>query len=138
VRVVTIAPGFIRTPLTARNPYPMPFLTDPDVFAARAARAIERQVSYTVIPWPMGVVAKLLRLLPNALFDRAFAGRQRKPRDAATTITTPATTSTTSTTSTTATTATTATATTATTAAASPAAGAAAGARPDDASDRAG
>jgi NAD(P)-dependent dehydrogenase (short-subunit alcohol dehydrogenase family) len=126
VRVVTIAPGFIRTPLTARNPYPMPFLTDPDVFAARAARAIERQVSYAVIPWPMGVVAKLLRLLPNALFDRAFAGRKRKPRDAATTITTPATTSTT------------ATATTATTAAASPAAGAAAGARPDDASDRAG
>jgi hypothetical protein len=105
------------------------------VFAARAARAIERQVSYTVIPWPMGVVAKLLRLLPNALFDRAFAGRQRKPRDAATTITTPATTSTTATT---ATTATATTATTAATAAASPAAGAAAGARPDDASDRAG
>ena len=135
VRVVTIAPGFIRTPLTARNPYPMPFLTDPDVFAARAVRAIERQTSYAVIPWPMGVVAKLLRLLPNALFDRAFAGRQRKPRDAATTITTPATTSTTATT---ATTATATTATTAATAAASPAAGAAAGARPDDASDRAG
>jgi hypothetical protein len=28
----------------------------------------------------MAVVAKLLRLLPNALFDRAFAGRGRKPR----------------------------------------------------------
>ena len=135
VRVVTLAPGFIRTPLTARNPYPMPFLTDPDVFAARAVRVIERQASYAVIPWPMGVVAKLLRLLPNALFDRAFAGRKHKPRDAATTITTTATAATPATT---ATTATAATATTATTAAASPAAGAAAGARPDDASDRAG
>jgi short-subunit dehydrogenase len=83
VKVVTISPGFIRTPLTASNPYPMPFLTEPQVFAARAAAAIARQTSYTVIPWQMGVVAKLLRLLPNALFDRAFAGRKRKPRTAA-------------------------------------------------------
>jgi hypothetical protein len=36
--------------------------------------------SYRVIPWQMGVVAKLLRLLPNALFDKVFAGRPRKPR----------------------------------------------------------
>jgi hypothetical protein len=28
----------------------------------------------------MGVVAKLLRLLPNRVFDWAFAGRARKPR----------------------------------------------------------
>jgi hypothetical protein len=38
--------------------------------------------SYRVIPWQMGVVAKLLRLLPNPLFDRLFAGRGRKPRRA--------------------------------------------------------
>jgi len=36
--------------------------------------------SYRVIPWQMGVVAKLLRALPNALFDRLLAGRPRKPR----------------------------------------------------------
>jgi hypothetical protein len=33
-----------------------------------------------VIPWQMGLVAKLLRLLPNALFDRLLAGRPRKHR----------------------------------------------------------
>ena len=43
-------------------------------------RAIRAQVSYRVIPWQMGVVAKLLRVLPNALFDRLMAGRARKPR----------------------------------------------------------
>jgi hypothetical protein len=37
-------------------------------------------VSYRVIPWQMGVVAKLMRLLPNPLFDRLFAGRGRKKR----------------------------------------------------------
>jgi short-subunit dehydrogenase len=80
VRVVTLLPGYIATPLTARNPYPMPFLMAPADFAEQAFRAIAAGVSYRVIPWPMGVVAKLLRLLPNALFDRLFAGRGRKPR----------------------------------------------------------
>ena len=80
VRVVTIAPGYVATPLTARNPYGMPFLMQPDDFAERALRAIEAGRSYRVIPWPMGVVAKLMRALPNPLFDRLFAGRARKPR----------------------------------------------------------
>jgi hypothetical protein len=80
VRVVTIAPGFVRTPLTSKNPYRMPFLMEPDDFARRAADAIVAGVSYRVVPWQMGVVAKLLRLLPNAAFDRAFGNRPHKPR----------------------------------------------------------
>jgi short-subunit dehydrogenase len=58
----------------------MPFLLQPQDFAERAYRAIEAGASYRVIPWQMGVVAKLLRLLPNPVFDRLFAGRQRKAR----------------------------------------------------------
>ncbi len=84
VRVATVCPGFIRTPLTEHNPYPMPFLLDADDFARRAVRAILAQKSYVVIPWPMGVVAKLLRLLPNGVFDRLLAGRSQKPRAAST------------------------------------------------------
>lgn len=80
VGVVTIAPGYIRTPMTAHNPYRMPFLMDADQFAARAARAIAQRSAFRVIPWQMGVVAKLLRALPNALFDRVLAGRPRKHR----------------------------------------------------------
>lgn len=80
VRVVTLLPGYIATPLTARNPYPMPFLLQPAEFALRAKRAIDAGASYRVIPWPMAVAARLLALLPNALFDRIFAGRGRKPR----------------------------------------------------------
>ncbi len=80
VKVVTICPGYIDTPLTRQNRYAMPFLMDAGVFADKAFSAIQAGVSYRVIPWQMGVVAKLLRLLPNALFDRALAGRARKPR----------------------------------------------------------
>lgn len=81
VKVVTLLPGYIATPLTERNRYAMPFLMSAEAFAEQAWRAIEAGTSYRVIPWQMGVVAKLLRLLPNPLYDRLLAGRPRKRRD---------------------------------------------------------
>jgi len=80
IKVVTIAPGYIETPMTAVNPYKMPFLLPVDKAAERFAAAIARGSTYTVIPWPMGVVAKLLRMLPNWLYDRLFTSAPRKPR----------------------------------------------------------
>ncbi len=80
VKVVTLLPGYVDTPLTRQNRYGMPFLLSAEAFAERAFRAIAAQISYRVIPWQMGVVAKLLRLLPNPLFDRLLAGRPRKHR----------------------------------------------------------
>ncbi len=80
IRVVTIAPGYIDTPMTRHNPYPMPFLMPAARFAEKAAVAIAAGVSYRVIPWQMGVVAKLLRALPNAVYDLAFSRAPRKPR----------------------------------------------------------
>ncbi|MBI1907114.1 MAG: SDR family oxidoreductase [Rhodocyclales bacterium] len=80
VRVVTLAPGYVATPMTAVNTYPMPFLLDADVAARRMARAIAAGRSYAVVPWQMGVVAKLLRMLPDPLFDALFARAGRKTR----------------------------------------------------------
>lgn len=80
VKVVTICPGYIDTPLTQKNRYSMPFLMQPDAFANKAYGVIDAGVSYRVIPWQMGWVAKALRLLPNVLFDKLLAGRPRKRR----------------------------------------------------------
>ena len=80
VKVVTLLPGYIDTPLTRGNRYSMPFLMPVEAFADRAYAAIVAGDSYRVIPWQMGVVAKLLRLLPNALYDRALSKRGRKRR----------------------------------------------------------
>lgn len=80
VKVVTIVPGYIDTPLTQGNSYSMPFLLPAAEFAEVAFQAIARGASYKVIPWQMGVVAKFLRVLPNWAFDKLFAGRPRKPR----------------------------------------------------------
>jgi short-subunit dehydrogenase len=80
VKVVTLCPGYIDTPLTQGNRYGMPFLMKAEDFAAQALRAIESGTSYRVIPWQMGVVAKIMRMLPNAVLDRAVQGRERKKR----------------------------------------------------------
>ncbi|MFV0675178.1 MULTISPECIES: SDR family oxidoreductase [unclassified Variovorax] len=80
VKVVTLCPGYIDTPLTQGNRYGMPFLMKAEDFAAQALRAIEAGTSYRVIPWQMGVVAKIMRMLPNAVLDRVVQGRERKKR----------------------------------------------------------
>jgi short-subunit dehydrogenase len=80
LKVVTLVPGYVDTPLTRANRYAMPFLLQPAEFADRAFDAITAGASYRVIPWQMGVVAKLLRLLPNRVFDALLAGRPRKHR----------------------------------------------------------
>jgi short-subunit dehydrogenase len=80
VKVVTIGPGYIDTPLTRGNPYSMPFLMQADDFADRAFETIVSGVSYRIIPWQMALLAKLMRVLPNALYDRLLSGRGRKPR----------------------------------------------------------
>ena len=80
IKVVTISPGFIRTAMTQKNQYQMPFLMDADVFAERAADAILAGVRYQTIPWQMGWVTTLLRWMPRWLFDRLMANRKQKPR----------------------------------------------------------
>jgi short-subunit dehydrogenase len=80
VKVVTICPGFVDTPMTRVNPYPMPFLMRPEKAASRIARIIARGTRYSVIPWPMAVVARLLHIAPGWLFDSLFARARHKPR----------------------------------------------------------
>lgn len=81
VHVVTLLPGYVATPLTRRNRYGMPFLMTAEAFAERAVAAIGAGRSYVVIPWQMGIVARLMRVLPNRLFDRLLVGRARKHRE---------------------------------------------------------
>ena len=78
ITVSTIAPGYIRTPMTDLNPYKMPFLMDADVFAHKFANAVEAKVRFKIIPWQMGVVARLMRFIPPVLWDWAMKNAPRK------------------------------------------------------------
>lgn len=80
VKVVTVAPGYIRTPMTDVNDFPMPFLMAPDAAAAQILRMVDAGRRYGVLPWQMALVARLLRMVPRPLFDRVFARAGRKPR----------------------------------------------------------
>ena len=80
VKVVTLAPGYIDTPMTAVNPYPMPFRLSADDAAARIARVIAQGRRYAVVPWQMSMVARVLGWLPGPMYDRLFVRAGRKPR----------------------------------------------------------
>lgn len=80
VQVTTVCPGYIATPMTAHNPYPMPFIIPADEFARRCARAIRGKASLAVIPWQMAIAGRILRLVPDFLYDRVMARAGRKPR----------------------------------------------------------
>ena len=82
VKVITVCPGYIATAMTAQNPYPMPFLLSAEAAARKIAALIDRSRTFTVIPWQMALVARILRALPNWLYDRLFGNTPRKPRRA--------------------------------------------------------
>ncbi len=82
IKVITVCPGYIATPMTEQNPYPMPFLLSAGAAARKIAALIERGQTFAVIPWQMAIVARVLRVLPNWLYDRLFGNAPRKPRRA--------------------------------------------------------
>ena len=80
IAVVTVAPGYIDTPMTQVNPYAMPFKLSAQAGAIKVARCIQLRRGYTVIPWQMAWVARLLKWLPNPVYDAVFEKAPRKPR----------------------------------------------------------
>jgi short-subunit dehydrogenase len=80
VDVLTICPGYVATPLTAANRYPMPFLLKAPEAARRIANAIRARKRFAVIPWQMRLVFFVLRRMPIWLYDRLFARAPRKTR----------------------------------------------------------
>lgn len=80
IAVVTVAPGYIDTPMTRVNPYPMPFKMSAAIAAQKVARCIAHRRAYSVIPWPMAWVARVLKWLPVRVYDALFEKAPRKPR----------------------------------------------------------
>jgi len=80
IEVITVCPGYVATPMTAENPYRMPFLLSPDKAARLIVRAIARGRRFYVLPWQMAWVGRFFSAVPRGLYDRAFAHAKRKPR----------------------------------------------------------
>lgn len=73
IGVSIICPGFVRTPLTAANPFPMPLLMSPERAARIIKRGLERRRPRIAFPWRLYLATRLLAALPPAWVDRALA-----------------------------------------------------------------
>ena len=78
IACTTIHPGYIDTPLTRKNKYPMPFLMDVDVAAQKMVRGVHARKRQVNLPWQMIAFMTLVRHLPDWLYDR-FMGRFTRP-----------------------------------------------------------
>jgi len=73
VDVTIIHPGFIKTPMTAGRKGKLPFLLELDDATRRIVRAIERRPRTYAFPWQLAGLVRLLKFMPNALYDRIGA-----------------------------------------------------------------
>jgi short-subunit dehydrogenase len=80
VNVLTVCPGYIKTPMTDVNPFYMPFLMDADRAARSIRKAIIKKKRFHVLPWQMSLVGFFLRLMPRYLYDSLMRRAPRKPK----------------------------------------------------------
>jgi short-subunit dehydrogenase len=69
VKVITVKPGFVKTPMTAVNDFAMPFLMNADKAAKIILSGIKKEKRIIQFPLPAVISMKLLKLLPNSIFD---------------------------------------------------------------------
>lgn len=79
VRINVLCPGFVRTPMTDVNPFPMPFLMDADRAARLMAKGLARNRGRIAFPWPVYGVVRLLSMLPSGLTCRLLRFFPEKP-----------------------------------------------------------
>ena len=74
ITVSLVNPGFVETPMTSVNDFPMPYMLKADDAAERILHGLEKGRFEIAFPWQLVTMLKLLRVLPNGLYLR-FAGR---------------------------------------------------------------
>ncbi len=89
VEVNVICPGFVKSRMTARNPFPMPFLMETDAAARIIRDGLARNRARIAFPWPMVLGVGLFAALPQAWSEALLKGVPRKPASAESTPSAP-------------------------------------------------
>lgn len=69
IKVITVKPGFVRTPMTEKNKFAMPFLMNVDRAATIIIKGIKKGKKIIQFPWQTVLGAKFLKILPDAVFE---------------------------------------------------------------------
>lgn len=81
VDVTVITPGYVKTELTEKNAYRMPFLMELDDAVERMARAIERREALVAFPLPLFALVWAAQILPASIYDLLGSRVRREKRD---------------------------------------------------------
>jgi short-subunit dehydrogenase len=76
VRATTIYPGFVKTEMTAKNKFPMPFLMELDEAVRVMARGLARGARTIAFPLPMAALTRTLAAIPRSVYE-PLAGKMR-------------------------------------------------------------
>ena len=69
IKVLIVRPGYVKTPLTDKNEFPMPFLMDVNKAAKIILRGIKKEKKIIQFPFPIVWGTRFIKLLPNFIFD---------------------------------------------------------------------
>ena len=72
VKIVTVSPGFVKTPMTDVNTFPMPFIISAERAAKIIVKGIQKESAEIVFPLPMAITMKLARLIPVGIWPKLF------------------------------------------------------------------
>ena len=79
VAVTDVRPGFVRTPMTAPSPFPMPFLMDLDDAVETIVRGIRASSPIVAFPWQLATLMRAGTLMPTAIYDKFAGGYRKRP-----------------------------------------------------------
>ncbi|NQW34944.1 MAG: SDR family oxidoreductase [Methylophilales bacterium] len=80
IDVTTIAPGYIKSPMTDTNDFTMPFLMSADRAAQSMIKAIQKKKKFLIVPWQMSIVGKIMHVLPTFVWDWLAKKAPRKKK----------------------------------------------------------
>lgn len=69
IKVITVKPGFVKTPMTAQNNFKMPFLMEPEGAANVIVDGIKKEKRIIQFPWQMVFLSRLVGLIPGSLYE---------------------------------------------------------------------
>lgn len=78
IEVNVVCPGFIESPMTARNDFAMPFMMSAEKCAKVIRKGLEKNKARIAFPWPMLAAVRLMTMLPEAWLDRLLRRAPRK------------------------------------------------------------
>lgn len=79
IKVVTVKPGFVKTPMTDKNEFHMPFLMSAEKSADIIIKGLIKEKRIIEFPFFTVLGTKILKTIPTALFE-IIAGKEPKPR----------------------------------------------------------